>query len=258
MNRKPLIIAHRGASAVAPENTIRAFKKAIEVGADGIEFDVQLSRDGVPVIIHDDNLRRTGLLDCSVADLSAVELSKIDVGIWFARKNGVSDPTEQEGVPTLQQVFELYESNPGVLYLEMKCAVGQATELARVCCEMIASSRLKDRIIVESFDLQAIAEVKSLDGSIKTAALFEPKFSSPLGRRVIERATAVGADEIALHHLLATPRLVQKSKNAGFNVAVWTVDEPGWIAKARALEIDAIITNDPARMIEAVTNDLSL
>ena len=146
---RPLIIGHRGASAVTPENTIRAFKAAIEVGADGIEFDVQLSRDGIPVVIHDDNLRRTGLIDRRVADLTALELSETDVGQWFWRKNKLSLSSEHEGVPTLQDVFELYESNPGILYLEMKDAPCKAADLARLCCQMIGRHNLKSRIVVE-------------------------------------------------------------------------------------------------------------
>jgi glycerophosphoryl diester phosphodiesterase len=253
MNRKPLIIGHRGASAVAPENTIGAFKKAVQVGADGIEFDVQLSRDGIPVIIHDDNLRRTGLLDRRVADLSAEELSRIEVSQWFWRKHGLPEPVEREGVPTLQEVFQLYQSNPGVLYLEMKCAATQANELARACCEMISATSLKDRIIVESFDLSAIAEVKRIDPSIKTAALFEPKLNSPqiyFGRGIIGQATDVGADEIAVHHTLVRERLIRWAKEAGLAIVVWTVDDPRWIKKAHELQIDALITNNPAVMIE--------
>jgi glycerophosphoryl diester phosphodiesterase len=252
MNRKPLIIGHRGASAVAPENTLCAFNAAIEVGADGIEFDVQLSRDGVPVVIHDDNLRRTGLTDRRVADLLAAELNGIDVCKWFWNRNNPAVSSEHQGVPTLQQVFELYESNPGVLYLEMKCAVGHASDLTKACCEMIRQSRLKERIVVESFDLGAISEMKHLDSSIKTAALFEPTLSSFRGG-IIENATRVGANEIALHHRLATTNIVRRAKEAGFNVVVWTVDDPIWSTKARSLNIDALITNDPALLIQADT-----
>ncbi|HET6851924.1 MAG TPA: glycerophosphodiester phosphodiesterase family protein, partial [Pyrinomonadaceae bacterium] len=82
----PLIIGHRGASAVAPENTIAAFKEAIAVGADGVEFDVRLTRDRVPVVIHDSTLRRTAGLQRRVADLTWAELEQVDVGSWFDRK----------------------------------------------------------------------------------------------------------------------------------------------------------------------------
>ncbi|MBV9957612.1 MAG: glycerophosphodiester phosphodiesterase, partial [Acidobacteria bacterium] len=81
-----LIIGHRGASAAAPENTLVAFERAMADGADGVEFDVQLARDGVPVVIHDATLRRTGLKEGLIAELSSNELARTDVGTWFNRR----------------------------------------------------------------------------------------------------------------------------------------------------------------------------
>jgi len=99
----PLIIGHRGASAVAPENTMAAFREAITVGAHGIEFDVRLTSDGVPVVIHDSTLRRTGGVNQRVADLSWHDLSEVDVGSWF-RPGSFADET----VPSLRELFDLF------------------------------------------------------------------------------------------------------------------------------------------------------
>src|SRR5215204_7777086 len=105
-----LIIGHRGASTVAPENTMAAFREALAVGADGIEFDVRLTSDGVPVVIHDSTLRRTGGLPHRVADLSWAEISKIDVGSWFAQRNGLRPGTfANETVPSLAELFTLFQ-----------------------------------------------------------------------------------------------------------------------------------------------------
>src|ERR1041385_5287703 len=104
----PLIIAHRGASAVAPENTMVAFRAAIAAGADGIEFDVRLTRDGIPVIIHDSTLRRTAGVAARVADLDWTELQRVDVGSWFTR-SGNSFPNET--IPSLEELLTLFESN---------------------------------------------------------------------------------------------------------------------------------------------------
>ena len=112
----PLIIGHRGASAVAPENTMAAFREAIAVGAHGIEFDVRLTRDGIPVVIHDSTLGRTGGMNQRVSDLSWDELRKIDVGSWF--KGG---SFAGETVPSLEELFDLFQTNNLSLYLEMKC-----------------------------------------------------------------------------------------------------------------------------------------
>ena len=244
----PLIIGHRGASKFTPENTLAAFRLALEVGADGVEFDVRLTRDSVPVIIHDGNLKRTGATPYRVADLSLTELQKIDVGSWFRIEGFAS-----ERVPTLEQLFELFVETDSLLYLEMKPDPGEKERLAQACVEKINASSLKERVIVECFDLSALAIVKSLDPSIRTAALFEPGITKPPlvtpGKRLVDRALAVGAEEIALHHRLATERVVNAAKNSGLTVVVWTVDDPSWINRALSNGITALITNDPAMMV---------
>ena len=240
----PLIIGHRGASAVAPENTMAAFREAIAVGADGIEFDVRLTRDGVPVVIHDSTLRRTGGIDQRVADLTSQELSKIDVGSWF--KGG---SFAGERVPSLAELFELFQTNDRNLYLEMKCdSPAEYRPLAEACCRTIDAYSLKERVVVECFQLPALEILKEIDSDIKTAALFDRIF---IDQSVVERATEIGAMAVALHHRLGRKGLVGRAKQAGLHVAVWTVDDPIWIDRARAIGIDALITNDPARMLRA-------
>src|SRR6266550_2557334 len=136
MSLMPLILGHRGASAVAPENTLAAFSRAIVDGAQGIEFDVRLSRDGVPMVIHDSSLKRTALLDDLVCDLTSRQLQEIDVGSWFAgtsvelRSTTPATSYANEKLPTLTQVFELFNSNRGCLYVEMKSDTAQGAELA--------------------------------------------------------------------------------------------------------------------------------
>src|ERR1044072_7644524 len=234
-----LIIGHRGASAVAPENTIAAFREALAVGADGIEFDVRLTRDGVPVVIHDSTLRRTGGLPHRVADLTWAEVSKIDVGSWFAATFA------NETVPSLADLFTLFQSNDSTLYLEMKCdSPDEQRPLAEACVRAIEAHSLKERVVVECFQLPAIKILKEIDPDIKTVALFEPTFTnlSVLShQRIINHATDVGAAALALHHRLARESLVQKAKAAGLHVAVWTVDDPTWIKRARTIGIDALI-----------------
>ena len=250
----PLIIGHRGASAVSPENTMAAFREAIAVGSDGIEFDVRLTRDRVPVVIHDNSLHRTAGLSQRIADLTWAELKSIDVGSWFARKKNLpSGSFANETVPTLRELFTLFESNHLTLCLEMKCdSVEEYTPLAQACSRLINEYGFKDRVIVECFKLAALAVVKQLDAGIKTATLFEPSLSTPAvlsDRKIIEQATAVGASYLALHYRLARQSLVEKAKLAGLRVALWTVDDPTWIERARVMGIEALITNDPAAML---------
>ena len=103
-----LIIAHRGASAEAPENTLAAFRRAIELGADGVEFDVRLAADGVPVVIHDATLKRTAGIDRRVADITSAELARLDVGSWFNRHHGhlADEAYALERIPTLERVLD--------------------------------------------------------------------------------------------------------------------------------------------------------
>ena len=249
---KPLIIGHRGASAHAPENTMAAFRLALEQGADGVEFDVRLSRDGIPVVIHDDTLKRTGAHPAKVSSLTLSELKKIDVGGWF-KSNERS--YQNEPLPTLSEVFELFAKASGLLYLEMKSEPDCLSELAEACCHSLRQSTLKSRVIVECFDLNGIQLIKQLDSDIKTAALFEPNLRTPPGikssKKLIDKALSVEADEIALHHRLASPRTVLSALDAGLNVVVWTVDDAKWINLATSRNIAALITNTPERMIGA-------
>jgi glycerophosphoryl diester phosphodiesterase len=231
----PRIIGHRGASAVAPENTMVAFREAIAAGSDGIEFDVRLTRDGVPVIIHDNTLRRTTGLSHRVADLTWPELERLDVG-----------------VPSLKELFTLFNANELLLFLEMKVdSAAEHLPLAEVCCKLIDQYSFKHRVFVECFDLKALEVIKNLDSEIKTAALFQPTLSRPslANELIIDQAKAIGASALALHYRLARESLVEKAGEAELRVAVWTVDDPTWIARARSLGIEALITNDPAAML---------
>jgi glycerophosphoryl diester phosphodiesterase len=233
----PLIIGHRGASAVAPENTMAAFREAIAAGADGIEFDVRLTRDGAPVVIHDNTLRRTTGLPHHIGDLTLFELESLDVG-----------------VPSLAQLFTLFEENDLWLFLEIKVdSPSEHVPLAEACCKLIQEHSLTERVFVDCFDLRVLQVVASINSEIKTAALFQPALSRPSvsDERIMEEAKAVGASALALHHRLARQSLVQKAIDADLRVAVWTVDDPAWIGRAKSIGVEALITNNPAAMLIA-------
>jgi len=249
---KPLIIGHRGASATAPENTMISFERAMDDGADGIEFDVQLARDGVPVVIHDASLKRTGLRSARVAELSSGELEKLDVGTWFNLRNPARARQEYRAatVPTLAGVLEYFRRRETVLYIEMKCSNRDSYTLASEVVRLINENQLANRAVVESFALDSIRDVRRIDPAIRTAALFEPKISRPVRSklRMIERALNYDANEIALHRTLASARTIEEAKRHGLHVVVWTVDHPSWVGKSIKNGIHAIITNEPARM----------
>ena len=259
MSLLPLILGHRGASAVAPENTLAAFSRAILDGADGIEFDVRLSRDGAPVVIHDASLRRTAGIDSQVGDLTSEQLQTIDVGSWFKRaltgnRGSYPEPSYAgETIPTLAQVFDLFNSNNGYLYVEMKSDSDEGADLAAAVVRSVREADIAPRVVVESFDLTAITEIKRIDSGIRTAALFEPRLSRPISTvrrlKMVDLALNTGAEEIAIHYTLAGASVVEKAQERGLETVVWTVDDPGWINRARRLGVKALISNDSALML---------
>jgi glycerophosphoryl diester phosphodiesterase len=247
-----LIIGHRGAAAVAPENTLRSFERALADGADGIEFDVRLASDGVPVVIHDPTLRRTALKRGKVSSFSSTELRQMDAGTWFnLRYPRKAKPEYTEAtIPTLEDVFELLEKREALFYVEMKCGPKDRTALAAAVAKLIRAHSLASRVIVESFDLTAIAEIKRFDAGLRTAALFDRKLSRPVpsARKMIEQAIRCEAEEIALHHSLATRRTVEEATRFGLETVIWTADNPAWVERAIKRGVRAIITNNPARL----------
>jgi len=251
----PLIIAHRGASVIAPENTLAAFALAMESGADGIELDVRLSRDGVPVVIHDATLRRTGLRQEAVARMTAKQLGEVDAGSWFNRAHPQRTREEyaRECVPTLDQVFRRFPDRNAQLYVEMKTAAGEGfVDLTRAVAQLIKEHKLNSRVVVVSFDLAAIAQIKRIDAAVRTGALFEPKSDLTTvvrKQRMIKAAIDYGANEILLHRSIATRGAVRLAIESDLLVVVWTVDDPKWIGRARSLGIHALITNDPANTL---------
>ena len=256
MASTPLILGHRGASALAPENTIAAFSRAMQDGADGIEFDVRLSRDQIPMVIHDNTLNRTGLIDAGVSEMTAAELQEIDVGSWFADKRAQIPRHSYKGqqLPSLSRVLEFFHRVNGVLYIEMKCDANEGATLAAEVVHLTREHEMVDRVVVESFDLAAIAEIKRIDAAVKTAALFEARISRAIStsrrHRMIEQALQHGADEIALHHTLAGNGVVEKARSEGLEVVVWTVDTADWVARARSFGVKALISNDPGEMVQ--------
>ena len=138
--------------------------------------------------------------------------------------------------------------------MEMKCDDDEGPDLASAVAKEIAAHEMKDRVVVESFNLAAIAETKKFGSDVRTAALFEPKFSKPVSsirrQSILNLARQHGADEIALHHTLARGTLLEDAKKEGFEIVVWTVDEPSWIDRAITHGVKALISNNPARMVE--------
>ena len=255
--KSPLIIGHRGASAVAPENTLAAFARAFDDGADGIELDVRLARDGVPVVSHDPTLLLTGSRKARVERLNSEALGEIDVGSAFNRKHRPLARVHyaRQTVPTLDAVFNLMgnSSRPDTLvYVEMKAVRKKKlnARLAHAVVELVQRHNFQRRAIVISFNLSAVAMVKKLDPSVRTGALFGPRQRATRSmRRIVSRTLKCGANEILLHHLIARSGILSLARNAKLTSVVWTVDDPKWVTRARQNGIQALMTNNPAKMM---------
>lgn len=250
----PLIIAHRGSSAAAPENTRAAFLLALSDGADGIELDVRLASDGIPVVFHDESLKRITGNDIPVRSMTSAELGRISVGAWFNRQDPeLADPVfDKEKIPTLDEVFKLLIGFAGVLFVELKCGKDDARYLVTAVCESVLRNQPDYRVILKSFFLDAIPRLRSECGNAETAALFKPRFGY-LPRRpsaMIRAALDRGADWISVHHSLFSRRLMREARVGGLSTAIWTVDDPDWISTRRNVGIQAIITNRPSLLIK--------
>jgi glycerophosphoryl diester phosphodiesterase len=246
-----LVIGHRGSSAHAPENTLAAFDMAEREGADGLEFDVRLASDGVPVVIHDATFERTVLADGAVESHTSSALSKMFAGEWFNQRypKFARASFALERIPTLAQVFERYGSL--VLYVEMKCEeVARRPRLACAVVGLVREHGLAGRVVLKSFEHDSLREVKRLAPEIRTAALFGRSWPRPFvpAGSIIAAAGDCGADEISLHRSLLRGATVEEARRRGFEVLVWTVNSTVWLRRALALNLRAVFTDHPGRM----------
>lgn len=249
----PLIIAHRGASAIAPENTLAAFRRALVDGVEGIECDVRLAGDNVPVVFHDPTLKRCAFEDVALSTLTSGELARVDVGTWFNLKHErfARPAYARETVPTLGQFLELMRGNNKLIYTELKCENGEARRFARAVAELLCEDNFINRVVVKSFEHDCLSELKKLLPKVRMAALYKPhplRVMHP-GRRMVKPALRIAAEELSVHYSLATNRMVRKAHLAGLKTVIWTADHPAWVKRAARLGIHGIITNNPARLL---------
>lgn len=273
---RPLVIAHRGASGFAPENTLAAFSLAVALGADGIEMDVQMSAEGQPVVIHDARVNRTTNGAGVVSRLTLDQLQRLDAGSWFERRlsrrprvravlerihseAGTAAPRYSgEPVPSLEDVLVLLKhARLEQIYVELKPnRVSQAALLDSVLA-LVRKHRLVGSTTLLSFDHALVRRVKELDGEVRTAALFPPRARRLISTRsIIRSAESAGVDEVALHYGLATRRSVDALHERGLSVSVWTANSKLAMRRLAACGVDSIMTNFPHRLRD-VPNSLS-
>ena len=236
---RPLNFAHRGASHEAPENTLAAFLLAGELGADGIELDVQLSKDGEVVVIHDFVLETTTNGQGPVRDRTLAELKELDAGSSY-------DPLfAGQRIPTLQEVIEAVGRHL-LLNIEIKTKSARDDALAQAVVRIVEEHHLLDRIIVSSFNPLALRQVRNLNPWIPLGLLYAPDLPRLL-RRPWSRHL-VRPEALHPHHATVDKQYVDWARAQGYRIHTWTVDDPGRMWQLMRQGVDIIITNQPDQL----------
>lgn len=222
-------IGHRGACGYAPENTLLSVQKALELGVDGFECDIQLSSDGEPVVIHDDTLERTTSGTGSVADHSLAALRRLDAG-------------QGERIPSLKDVLALTDRRCR-LFIELKAEAAAVPVVEQITHSVLEEGWDYEHFYVCSFDHFQLLAVRTMNTRIRTCALFAG---------IPVQLAGMGADAGAwsvnpcIHHL--NRRLVDDAHRKGLRVLTWTANAPAHIEKAKALGVDGIFSDYPDRI----------
>ena len=231
----PLIYAHRGASALAPENTLAAFQLAFQSGADGIELDVMLSRDKELVVIHDSTVDRTTDGTGKVAEMPLAALRELDAGAHFG------EAFRGEKLPTLTEVFETVGGKMRI-NVELKNYAHPMDDLTRRVIALAERFQLEDSVLLSSFNPINLSKARRQNPKICRGLLVSPGNRRMLG----------GVGRLFPYHALhpyyedVTPEMAADLRARGKQLNTWTVDEPQALLRLRAIGVDGIICNNPA------------
>ncbi len=231
-----LRIGHRGAAGTHPENTMVSFRRAIELGVDGIEFDVHRTRDGHLVVIHDPTLGRTTNGTGLIRDLTLAEIQQFDAG----SHKGAEFTGER--VPTLR---ELIRSTPPELrlFLELKAGSIHYPGVEQDLIDVLREEGATDRTQISSFDHQALKRIHEIAPDMELGMLFDDNPVDP-----IAMARACGATALHPYFQWVSPQMLAAAHAAGMKVNVWTVNEPQFIVLLKQIGVDGIMSDYPDRI----------
>lgn len=238
----PKILAHRGANKRAPQNTIPAFEAAIEQGADGVEFDVQMSKDGALVICHNFTVDETSNGEGKVCDLTFDELRALDFGSWF---NDVTFKGTK--IPTLEETL-ICVKDMEVINVEIKRPPEERMEVVDKTVAMVKDMNLQDKVIFSSFDFKVTDRIKELDPSLKVGLLYDPTDCDDKGLLVgdfLKVSKKHQADALHPHYVLTkVPRsYIKKCHENGIQVNVWGIKGSTALENYKNSDVDIIITD---------------
>jgi len=232
------IFAHRGNSGEAPENTLAAFRQALAVGADGVEFDVHLSRDGTPVVIHDETVNRTSDGNGWVRDMTLAELQRLDVGKWFGAEFA------GERIPTLEAAVGLFRGGALRVNIELKTDRVAYPGLARAVTDLVKRSGMQRQALLSSFNHRTLLEARAMAPELEYAVLSSDQMLEPW-----DYVRRYGFQAYHPRALAVDEELVRRCHEAGAKVRPWVVDDAQAGARLAALGVDGLITNHPRRFV---------
>jgi glycerophosphoryl diester phosphodiesterase len=232
---RPLVLGHRGASADVPENTLAAFRRAMDLGADGFELDVWRCGSGEAVVLHDEDASRTGRSPERVTRTPLARLRDLDVGRWRG------ESFRGERIPTLAEVLETFPS--AVVNVELKSAKVPDLGLAREVARTLRQLRAESRVVVSSFSASILAAFRALAPDVAAGYLVAPgalwQARAAAAVRLLRPAAIHPARE------LVTPARMAAWGRAGLRVTAWTVDDPAEVERLAALGVAAVVSNVP-------------
>lgn len=236
---KQLVLAHRGFSAAYPENTLPAFQKAMECGADGAELDVQLTRDGVPIVIHDECLLRTTGDPRLVTEVDYAELCTLDASFSFRAQTGFCP------IPTLEDYFTLVAGTGFLTNIELKTAYITYPGLCEKVLALTDRYRLRQQIVISSFNHDSVRHFKRLAPDVRCGLLY--------GCRLIDApqyAKKAGAEFLHPDIRATDQDALDRCDGTGVQISPWTVnDEKDMRFLLGQKNVYAIITNHPDRLL---------
>jgi glycerophosphoryl diester phosphodiesterase len=233
--KEKVVIAHRGASGYMPENTLASFLKAIELKADAIECDVHLSKDGIPIVIHDEELNRTTNGEGYVKDYSLIELKRLSAGY----ENRFGNQFKDQKIPTLREVLEACKNKVGVV-IEIKNGPFFYDEIEEKIIELIKDLNMEDWVVISAFDHQTVKKIKKLNKDLVTAVIFSGCPVKP----TLDCLLAY-ADGLHLEWCYLKPNVIKEAEEDNLFVNVWTVNNEENIKKMFFMNVNGVITDYP-------------
>lgn len=239
----PLCIAHRGVKACYPENTLIAFHAAIESNAQMIEFDVALSRDRHPVIIHDETLNRTTNATGAVASKTLRELKQMDAGSWF------DQAFKSQRVPTLSEAISLIAST-AVMNIELKKEYFEdlqpADAIENQVLQLVTEHQLRDSALISSFEIRYLQRLRHADPTLPLAFIS----LDPLGDSTFQTCRELNLFSLHLWHETITPDQIHRAKQTGWKVFVFTVNDENEMFHWLQAGVDGVFTDNQPAMEE--------